>query len=291
MKKVFISSLFLFILVSSCKKNDEIQNSSIIKIEKSEIDELFALKDKITKNEQLNFISDFYALTVIDTMLNKNKTLNRIALTKVLKGLVKDGGFSGTQLNDNMLNEVLKNSKTKNELANAIYEYDVEKGLTSDGLVTYDIEKLTDNIFKIYYKDRLAMAGNDLLYKYENEEYSFITEEMLEKLVSPSLDFISKKLNCKFVRQSAKYDTYTSTNIGGSKYFTIPYYEKYNDNSGTGYQFNLLIATDGNEFYYLYDDPKTKNDDWVFEQDDSKSGFVEEGATGVPKKPNWLVIK
>jgi len=291
MKKVVFSSLFFFVLFLSCKKNNEIKNSEIIKTQESEIDELFALKDKITKTDQLNFISDFYALTVVDTMLNKNKTLNKNALTKVIKVLVKDGGLSGTQINENELNDVLKKSKTKNELASAIYKYDIEKGLTSDGLITYDIEKLTDNVFKIYYKDRFAMGGSDLLYKYENEEYSFITEEMLEKLVSPSLDFISKKLNCIFVRQSAKYDTYTSTNIEGSKYFTIPYYEKYNDNSGTGYQFNLLIATDGNKFYYLYDDPKTKSDDWVFEQDDSKSGYVEEGATGVPKNPNWLVIK
>lgn len=291
MKKLSISILITFMMFSSCKENNEIKNTETIKNEVLEIDELFTVKEKISKHEQLNFIKDFYALTVVDTMLMKDKSLDRIALTRAIKELVKDFGFSGTEIDNNKLNEALKNSKTKYELANAIYDNDIEKSLASDGLITYDIEKLTDNIFKIYRKDRASMGGSDLLFKYSDEDFSRIDEDMLKKLVAPSLNLVSKKLNRKFYRQSAKFDTYTSTTIEGEKYFTIPYYENYNDEGGAGYQFNLLIAYNGNKFYYLYDDPRTDSDNWIFEEDGSKVGFVEFGATGVPLNPKWTLIK
>lgn len=290
MKKVVFSSLFLFVLLLSCKENNEIKNSEIIKKEESEIDQLFALKNEITKTEQLNFISNFYALTVVDTMLNKDKTLNKSELTKVIKQLVKDGGLSGTQINENQLNEILKKSKTKYELANAIYE-DFEKGLTGDGLITYDIEKLTDNIFKIYQKDRASMGGSDLLYKYENGKYLPIEKEKLEKLVSPGLIAISQKLKRKFERQNGKYQTYDSTIIENEQYMTVPYYEVIpgDDCSGCAFKYNLLIATNliNGKFYYIYDDPKNKNDDWK-----NDSEYNEHGATVVTeKKPKWIKIE
>ena len=280
MKKILISSFFLCLTLLSCK-NENRQEQKISDFKSATtIEELMSFKDKITENEQTPFLNKFVVLNTIDSTFKKSNSFNRKGLIDFLD---KNVSYSCNQLNTNKeIEKVLKSCKTKKEI------FDKYSTLVGDGLNSYEIIPLTENVVNLMVT---GCGTEDRLFKYESGKFETLDTATVNKNLNINIEKLQKNLKTTFKRQNGKYVTYDSTTIDGKKYFTIPFYEEIpgDDCSGCSYRYNLLIALnlEFNNFFYLYDNPKIKSDDWKNDAD-----YTEQGSTNISEKnPNWLEIK
>lgn len=280
MKKTLISSFVLCLTLLSCKKeNKQEQKISDFK-SVTTIEELMSFKGKITENEQTAFLNKFVVLNTIDSTFKKSNSFERKTLINFLD---KNVSYSCNQLSTNKeLEKVLKNCKTKEEI------FDKYSTLVGDGFTSYEVISLTDNVVNLMVK---GCGTENRLFKYESGKFETLDTAKLNKNLNINIERLQKNLKTTFNRQQGKYVTYDSTTINGKKYFTIPFYEEIpgDDCSGCSYRYNLLIALnlEFNKFFYLYDNPKIKSDDWKYDSD-----YNEQGSTNISEKnPNWLELK
>ena len=113
MKKSILKVLVFTLFLMGTEKGIS-QNSAIGLSDLSSTDELFKIKNTITENNSIDFLKQFYVVSLVEN-ISKNKEL-----IFALNDIIKNDNFSCEKLNSKKIQTFLKNCKTKKELLQEI---------------------------------------------------------------------------------------------------------------------------------------------------------------------------
>ena len=283
MRKILLVSLLTITLVS-CAKKEEVKNFT----EVNSTDELFKLKISINETNSVDFLKHFYVVSVVEEFQNDSPKRNE--LIKEFDKIIKDNvNFSCIEIDKNKVLEVLKKCSSKEQLIKEISENksffdDVE---LEEGIRNYEIIKLTEQSYAIYGK---VCGGNDsdkylLISDIDKNTKDFILgESYIDKKTKPAIEKLQSDLKTKFTLANPAVLNYGSAKINGEDYITTAYAE----GEIEGYRpiYNLIIAynLENNKIFYLYDSPKSENDNWKHDVEKFDS---EEFSWVTEKNPDW----
>jgi hypothetical protein len=283
MRKILLISLLTITLVS-CAQKKEVENFT----EVNSTEELFKLKSKINETNSVDFLKHFYVVSVVEEFQNNSPKKNE--LIKEFDKIIKDNiNFSCIEINKNKVVDVLKKCNSKEQLIKEISEnksffYDSE---LEEGIRNYEIIKLTEQSFAIYGK---VCGGNDsdkylLISDIDKNTKDFILgESYIDKKTKLAIEKLQSDLKTKFTFANPAVLNYGSAKINGEDYITTAYVEGEIESFRPIY--NLIIACNlkNNKIFYLYDSPKSENDNWkhdVETLDGAEFSWVTE------KNPDW----
>ena len=283
MRKILLVSL-LTITIVSCAKKEEVKNFT----EVNSTDELFELKSSINETNSVDFLKHFYVVSVVEEF--QNDSPKKTELIKEFDKIIKDNlNFSCIEIDKNKVLEVLKKCNSKEELIKEISE---NKSFFDDpeleeGIRNYEIIKLTEQSFAIYGK---VCGGNDsdkylLISDIDKNTKDFILgESYIDKKTKPAIEKLQSDLKTKFTFANPAVLNYGSAKINGEDYITTAYAEGELESYRPIY--NLIIACNlkNNKIFYLYDSPKSENDNWKYDVetlDGAEFRWV------IEKNPDW----
>lgn len=287
LKTIAFISIFLF-SESVISQNSEFETSTFI----STSDELFKIKNTITENNSVDFLRQFYVLSLVETV-SQNEYLKSAVLS-----IIDKDNFSCVELDSRKVFNFLKKSKSKNEILKEIEKNNVDnftffEGEIEEGTRDFALIKLTNETYALNvracgsgggYHDQFLLVNN-----FDSENPSFFNgNQFLEGIFFTAKSKLEKKFNTKFNRQFAKAQNFGTTKINGEDYITLPYYQ--GDENPGGFYYVLIIAYNfkSNSFYYIYDNPNSENDNWKRDRNDLDSQFY----TWVTEKnPNWKTVE
>ena len=285
MRKILLVSLLTITLVS-CAKKEEVKNFA----EVNSTDVLFELKSSINETNAVDFLKHFYVVSVVEEFQNNSPKKNE--LIKEFNKIIKDNiNFSCIEIDKNKVLEVLKKCNSKEQLIKEISE---NKSFFDDpeleeGIRNYEIIKLTEQAYAIY--GRVCGSGAGDCDKYllisDNEKNTkdfILGESYIDKKTKPAIEKLQSDLKTKFTFANPAILNYGSAKINGEDYITTAYAEGEIESYRPIY--NLIIACNlkNNKIFYLYDSPKSENDNWkhdVETLDGSEFSWVTE------KNPDW----
>lgn len=284
--KTLVFTLFLFSTEKGISQNSEIGLSDL-----STTDELFKIKNTITENNSIDFLKQFYVVSLAEN-ISKNKEL-----IIALNDIIKNDNFSCEKLNSKKIQIFLKNCKTKKELLQEIEKNQYDSfsffdNKIDEGLRDYNISKLTGEVFGVSVRGCGSAGGYCdqfiLVSDFDNESPAFFEgSEFIDGIIFTAKRKLESKLKTTFQRQHAKAMSFGTTKINDEEYMTIPFFEG-KENPG-GFVYNLIIAYNfnTNKYYYLYDSPNLESDNWKGDKVD----FDNDSYTWVTEKnPNWKLV-
>ncbi len=283
MRKILLVSLLAITLVS-CAKKEEVKNFT----EVNSTDELFELKSSINETNSVDFLKHFYVVSVVEEFQNDSHKRNE--LIKEFDKIIKDNvNFSCIEIDKNKVLEVLKKCNSKEQLIKEISENKsfFDDSELEEGIRNYEIIKLTEQSFAIYGK---VCGGNDsdkylLISDIDKNTKDFILgESYIDKKTKLAIEKLQSDLKTKFTFANPAVLNYGSAKINGEDYITTAYAEGEIESYRPIY--NLIIACNlkNNKIFYLYDSPKSENDNWkhdVETLDGAEFSWVTE------KNPDW----
>lgn len=283
MRKILLVSLLAITLVS-CAKKEEVKNFT----EVNSTDELFGLKSSINETNSVDFLKHFYVVSVVEEFQNDSHKRNE--LIKEFDKIIKDNvNFSCIEIDKNKVLEVLKKCNSKEQLIKEISENKsfFDDSELEEGIRNYEIIKLTEQSFAIYGK---VCGGNDsdkylLISDIDKNTKDFILgESYIDKKTKLAIEKLQSDLKTKFTFANPAVLNYGSAKINGEDYITTAYAEGEIESYRPIY--NLIIACNlkNNKIFYLYDSPKSENDNWkhdVETLDGAEFSWVTE------KNPDW----
>ena len=289
--RISITNALIFMLFVFISENGFSQNSNLEISDLNSTDELFKIKNTITENNSIDFLKQFYVVSLVENT-SKNKEL-----IFALNNIIKKDNFSCGDLNNKKIENFIKNCKSKSQLLKEIEtNFDVSGSFlesnAEDGIKNYNIEKLTDEVYTINSKACGSGAGYYdqfvLISTFENELHFKQGEDFINGLMFTAERKLESTLKTTFERQYAKAQNYGTTKIKGENCITLPFYEG-NENPG-GFMYNLIIAYSfkNNKFYYLYDSPKSESDNWKRDKEDIDFQFY---TCVTEKNPNWKSVE
>ena len=283
MRKILLVSLLTITLVS-CAKKEEVKNFT----EVNSTDELFELKSSINETNSVDFLKHFYVVSVVEEFQNDSPKKNE--LIKEFDKIIKDNlNFSCIELDNNKVLEVLKKCNSKEQLIKEINE---SKSFFNDpeleeGIRYYEIIKLTEQTYAIFGS---VCSGNDsdkylLISDIDKNTKDFILgESYIDKKTKPAIEKLQSNLKTKFTFANPICLNYGSAKINGEEYITAAYAEGEIESYRPIY--NLIIACNlkNNKIFYLYDSPKSENDNW---KHDIETLDGAEFSWVIEKNPDW----
>lgn len=290
--KISILKTLVITLSLLLSENVICQNSEFELTELISTDELFKTKNLVTEENSVDFLRQFYALSLVEK-ISQSEDLKLAVLNIIDKDI-----FSCSELDVKKVLNFIKKSKTKNEILK-----EIEKNFNSpnsffnetaeEGIVEFELLKLTEETYALNAKVCGSGAGYHnqflLVHNFDTVNPNFIDgDKFLEGIFFTAKSKLEKKLNAKFNRQFAKMQNFGTTQINGEDYITLPYYQG-NENIG-GFLYDLIIAYNfkSNSFYYIYDNPNSENDNWKRDRNDLDFQFY----TWVTEKnPNWKTVE
>ena len=153
-----------------------------------------------------------------------------------------------------------------------------------------------DDEYFLKYVENLVLSGineDDAILNKINEEISDIDknskdfmlgESYMDTKTKPALEKLQSILKTKFTFANPAVLNYGSAKINGEDYITTAYAEGEIESYRPIY--NLIIACNlkNNKIFYLYDSPKSENDNWKYDVetlDGAEFSWVTE------KNPDW----
>ncbi|UGS22071.1 hypothetical protein [Flavobacterium cyclinae] len=290
--KISILKTLVITLSLLLSENVICQNSEFELTELISTDELFKTKNLVTEENSVDFLRQFYALSLVEK-ISQSEDLKLAVLNIIDKDI-----FSCSELDVKKVLNFIKKSKTKNEILK-----EIEKNFNSpnsffnetaeEGIAEFELLKLTEETYALNAKVCGSGAGYHnqflLVHNFDTVNPNFIDgDKFLEGIFFTAKSKLEKKLNAKFNRQFAKMQNFGTTQINGEDYITLPYYQG-NENIG-GFLYDLIIAYNfkSNSFYYIYDNPNSENDNWKRDRNDLDFQFY----TWVTEKnPNWKTVE
>ena len=284
--KTIYTLIFCFAFLFSCAKKEEVKNFT----EVNSIDELFELKSSINETNSVDFLKHFYVVSVVEEFQNDSPKKNE--LIKEFDKIIKDNlNFSCIELDNNKVLEVIKKCNSKEQLIQEIRE---SKSFFNDpeleeGIRNYEIIKLTEQAYAIY--GRVCGSGAGDCDKYlllsdidKNTKDFILGESYIDKKTKPAVEKLQSNLKTKFTFANPICSNYGSAKINGEEYITAAYAEGEIESYRPIY--NLIIACNlkNNKIFYLYDSPKSENDNWKHDietLDGAEFSWVTE------KNPDW----
>ena len=290
--KISILKTLVITLTLLLSENVICQNSEFELTELISTDELFKNKNLVTEENSVDFLRQFYALSLVEK-ISQSEDLKLAVLNIIDKDI-----FSCSELDVKKVLNFIKKSKTKNEILK-----EIEKNFNSpnsffnetaeEGIAEFELLKLTEETYALNAKVCGSGAGYHnqflLVHNFDAVNPNFIDgDKFLEGIFFTAKSKLEKKLNAKFNRQFAKMQNFGTTQINGEDYITLPYYQG-NENIG-GFLYDLIIAYNfkSNSFYYIYDNPNSENDNWKRDRNDLDFQFY----TWVTEKnPKWKTVE
>lgn len=290
--KISILKTLVITLTLLLSENVICQNSEFELTELISTDELFKTKNLVTEENSVDFLRQFYALSLVEK-ISQSEDLKLGVLNIIDKDI-----FSCSELDAKKVLNFIKKSKTKNEILK-----EIEKNFNSpnsffnenaeEGIAEFELLKLTKETYALNARVCGSGAGYHnqflLVHNFDTVNPNFIEgDKFLEGIFFTAKSKLEKKLNAKFNRQFAKMQNFGTTQINGEDYITLPYYQG-NENIG-GFLYDLIIAYNfkSNSFYYIYDNPNSENDNWKRDRNDLDFQFY----TWVTEKnPNWKTVE
>jgi len=289
MKKSILKVLVFTLFLMGTEKGIS-QNSAIGLSDLSSTDELFKIKNTITENNSIDFLKQFYVVSLVEN-ISKNKEL-----IFALNDIIKNDNFSCEKLNSKKIQTFLKNCKTKKLLQeiekNQYDSFSFFDSKIEEGIRDYNISKLTDEVFGVSVRGCGSAGGYCdqfmLVSEFDNESPAFFEgSEFIDGIIFTAKRKLENKLKTTFHRQDAKAMSLGTTKINDEEYITLPFFEG-KENPG-GFLYNLIIAYNfkQNKYYYLHDSPNLENDNWKHDKNDMDF----DSYTWVTEKnPNWRLI-
>lgn len=285
MRKILLVSL-LTITIVSCAKKEVVKNFS----EVNSTDELFELKSSINETNSLEFLKHFYAVSVVEEFLNDSPKKNEFikGFDKILK---ENQNFSCIEIDKNKVLEILKKCNSKEQLIKEISESKsfFNAPESEEGIRDYEIIKLTEQAYAIY--GRVCGSGTGDCDKYlllsdidKNTKDFIFGESYMNKKTKTAIEKLQSNLKTKFTLANPACLNYGSTKINGEDYITTAYAEGEIESYRPIYNLILAYNLKNNKIFYLYDSPKSENDNWkhdVEKLDGTEFSWVTE------KNPNW----
>jgi len=290
MKKSILKALFFTLFLFGTQKGIS-QSSNLELTDLKTTDELFKIKNTITENNSIDFLKQFYIVSLVE-----NKSKNE-ELIFALNNIIEKDNFTCGELNAKKVENFIKKCKSKTELLKEIennYEASgsfIEEG-AEEGIKDYQLIKLTNEVYGL--NSRACGSGGGyhdqfvLISTSESESRFILGEDFISGIMFTAKRKLESKLKTTFERQSAKAQSHGTTKINGEDYVTLPYYQG-NENPG-GFMYNLIIAYSfkTNKFFYLHDNPNSETDDWKRDKKDMDFQYY----TWVTEKnPKWIAIE
>lgn len=290
--KISILKTLVITLTLLLSENVICQNSEFELTESISTDGLFKNKNLVTEENSIDFLRQFYALSLVE-QISQNEKLKFAVLH-----IIDKDKFSCIGLNSKKVFNFLKKSKSKNEILKEIEKNNFEnftffEGEIEEGTRNFQLIKLTNETYALNVRACGSGAGYHdqflLVHNFDAENPSFVDgDQFLEGIFYTAKSKLEKKFNTKFNRQFAKAQNFGTTKINGEDYITLPYYQ--GDENPGGFYYVLIIAYNfkSNSFYYIYDNPNSENDNWKRDRNDLDFQFY----TWVTEKnPNWKTVE
>jgi len=276
MKRLNLFVIVIIMTIVSCKKEN---SEDFRKFTTSS--ELWDYKDKLKNEDAYDYTNMIYKISLADSAVINNKNIERVALLDLFNRDSLRFGV-GEVKNEEVL-EMVKNSKSIQEFYNKAFSLE---GLVGDNAYSHQVRSLTKDIISIHNIHLDGAGGGENLYKLSDAKYTSFDYEK-EFQIEKTINKLNELHKTKFEIAMAKFAFYDKTTINGKEFITISLVDEITGN--TGYKSNLFIAssTETNEKYYIYDDPRTKDDDWERDNEDA-----EWRSQLLPiNNPKWILIK